>query len=67
MNTLFTHSKKLAMLCLSAGLLFPITTQAESELTLGNGRNSITQLQQISKNTDKAGSALYYPADFMTA
>ena len=37
------------MLCLSAGLLFPITTQAESELTLGNGRNSITQLQQISK------------------
>lgn len=49
MNTLFTHSKKLAMLCLSAGLLFPITTQAESELTLGNGRNSITQLQQISK------------------
>lgn len=66
MNTLFTHTKKLATLCLAAGLLCPMTSWAENQLTLGNSKNSITQYQQISQNTDKAGAALFYPADFMS-
>ena len=47
--------------------VFQLRHRLKANLRWATAETALRSCQQISKNTDKAGSALYYPADFMTA